>query len=104
MSVKKKVGIENTDDVKSRGEDVFGSKRRRFSGCFSFKEVSIEPAGSRLKEVDSNKLKDEIRRWAKAVVAYARQVSGRFGSSRGGDRFGSSRGVSFRPSSKKNFN
>lgn len=36
--------------------------------------------GKKLKEMDSNKLKSEIKKWAKAVVAYARQVSARFGS------------------------
>ncbi|KAK3410862.1 uncharacterized protein LOC108955632 [Eucalyptus grandis] len=63
-------------------------KKRRTDKCFSFSEINIEkPAGSTsLKDVDSNKLKAEIKRWAKAVVKYARQVSDRFArsSSNGG--------------------
>lgn len=57
------------------------SKRNKYNRCFSFMEVSIEP-GKTLKEIDSNKLKNEIKRWAKAVATYARQVSDRFGSLR----------------------
>lgn len=53
------------------------AKRGRFDRCFSFMEISVEP-GKSVKDMDSNKLKAEIKRWAKAVVAYARQVSGRF--------------------------
>lgn len=49
---------------------------------------------SSLKDLDSNKFKAEIKRWAKAVVTYARQVSGRLGSSRKSDRYGSSRSSS----------
>ncbi|KAI4381045.1 hypothetical protein MLD38_007162 [Melastoma candidum] len=71
--------------IDHRDGNDFGSvnsKRRRKGGCFSFKEVSMEPeTASTLTEVDSSKLKAEIMRWAKAVVAYARQVSGRFGIS-----------------------
>ncbi|CAI0392036.1 unnamed protein product [Linum tenue] len=40
----------------------------------------MEPKKS-LENQDSGKLKAEIRRWAKAVATYARQVSGRLGSS-----------------------
>ncbi|CAL1360667.1 unnamed protein product [Linum trigynum] len=57
-----------------------GTKRRRFGKWFSFREVSMEPKKS-LEKQDSGKLKAEIRRWAKAVATYARQVSGRLGSS-----------------------
>ncbi|KAI9079233.1 hypothetical protein K1719_038838 [Acacia pycnantha] len=73
MSVKKSASI-NGGAVQKAG------KRRRFNRWFSFVEVPLEP-GKQLKDMDSNKLKAEIKRWAKAVVAYARQVSGRFGSS-----------------------
>ncbi|WRX27545.1 hypothetical protein QQP08_020032 [Theobroma cacao] len=86
MSVKKTVALDNAQVVKSN----VTSKRRRFNQCFSFMEISMEPAPS-LSHLDSNKFKSEIKRWAKAVVAYARQVSGRFGSSRRSDPYGSSR-------------
>nr|XP_010924942.1 uncharacterized protein LOC105047629 [Elaeis guineensis] len=56
------------------------SKRARFDRCFSGLEIKIEPGP--LKELDPEKLKNEIKRWAKAVVAYARQLSSKFGSSR----------------------
>ncbi|GMI99374.1 hypothetical protein HRI_003606700 [Hibiscus trionum] len=60
-----------------------------------FMEVPTEPGVSSLKELDSNKLKAEIKRWAKAVVGYARQLSGRLGrSSRKSNRYGSSRSSS----------
>lgn len=61
-------------------EHAAGSKRRRHDSCFSFKEITM-PGGSSLTEIDSNELKAKIKRWAKAVVAYARQVSRKFGSS-----------------------
>ncbi|KAI3416641.1 uncharacterized protein J3R85_015273 [Psidium guajava] len=65
--------------------DAVVAKKRRTDRCFSFSfmEINIEkPAGSTsLEDVDSNKLKAEIRRWAKAVVRYARQVSDRFARS-----------------------
>lgn len=60
-------------------------------------EITIEPEGARsLEEVDSGKLKAEIRRWAKRVASYARQVSGRFRrsmtvSSRSSSSFGNGR-------------
>ncbi|KAK6911967.1 hypothetical protein RJ641_024060 [Dillenia turbinata] len=47
------------------------AKRRRFDKCFPFREISMEPGS--LQDQDSSKLKTEIKRWAKAVVAYARQ-------------------------------
>lgn len=56
------------------------SKRARFDRCFSGLEFKIESGP--LKELDPEKLKKEIKRWAKAVVAYARQLSGSFGRSR----------------------
>lgn len=81
MSVKKTLALTNGNEaVKSNVTDT-NTKRRRFNHCFSFKEVSVKPVSS-LNDLDSNKLKAEIKKWAKAVVAYARQVSGSFGSSR----------------------
>ncbi|WOK99229.1 hypothetical protein Cni_G07941 [Canna indica] len=50
-----------------------GGRRAAFDGCFSGLELAME-AGP-LKELDPEKLKNEIKRWAKAVVAYARQLS-----------------------------
>ncbi|KAM7254658.1 hypothetical protein ACFE04_004038 [Oxalis oulophora] len=56
------------------------------SSClFDSKEMRImgdHHSLSSLNEMDSNKLKAEIKRWAKAVVAYARQLSSKLGSSR----------------------
>lgn len=57
-------------------------KRARTDNCFTFMEVSIEPGIKSLKRLDSKKLKMQIKKWAKAVVTYARQVSDHFGSSR----------------------
>ena len=79
MSVKKSLSLDNGSAGKGA---LVAAKRRRFSRCFSFMDVSAEQ-GKSLKEMDSEKLKAGIRRWAKAVAAYARQVSGRFGSNRG---------------------
>ncbi|KAI4324770.1 hypothetical protein MLD38_030226 [Melastoma candidum] len=83
-SVKKSLSVHNERKVDHCYESVEGKRRRKEVGCFSFKEVSIRPeTATSLEDVDSTKLKDEIRRWAKAVVAYARQVSsGRFGISK----------------------
>lgn len=58
------------------------AKRQRFDRCYSFMEVTVEPGLKSLKHLDSKKFKLEIKRWAKAVVRYARQVSNHFGSSR----------------------
>ncbi|CAO2203743.1 unnamed protein product [Urochloa humidicola] len=55
-------------------------KAARYGRCFSGLELSIGPG--QLKDVDAGRLKDQIRRWAKAVVAFARQIS--FGSPRSG--------------------
>ncbi|KAH6773442.1 hypothetical protein C2S52_003671 [Perilla frutescens var. hirtella] len=68
--------------IKTSGD---GSKRRRSSysnRCFSFVEISIDPGVKSLKQLDSDKFKEGIKKWAKAVVTYARQVSQHFGSSR----------------------
>ncbi|QHN76072.1 hypothetical protein HN51_053665 [Arachis hypogaea] len=81
MSVKKSLSLNGGNAITIlKGQKP--AKRGRFKRWFSSaEEVSLEP-GKKLKEMDSNKLKDEIKKWAKAVVAYARQVSGRFGTSR----------------------
>ncbi|KAL3632902.1 hypothetical protein CASFOL_025886 [Castilleja foliolosa] len=60
-------------------------KRSRSNGCFSFTEISIDPNVKSLKHLDSRNLKDGIKKWAKAVVTYARQVSHHFRSSRKSD-------------------
>jgi len=79
MSVKKSLSFNggNTNHTLKKEKST---KRRRFDRCFSSIEVVSMEEGKKLKEMDSNKLKGEIKKWAKAVVAYARQVSARFGS------------------------
>lgn len=47
-----------------------------FGKCFSGLHVAME--GGPLKELEPEMLKNEIKRWAKVVVAYARQLSGGF--------------------------
>ncbi|GMI93747.1 hypothetical protein HRI_003044000 [Hibiscus trionum] len=85
MSVKKTLLLNNGDEAVKRNVPDENRKRRRFNQCYSFKEVPIEPVSS-LKDLDSTKFKVEIKRWAKSVVAYARQVSGSFGSTKRSDR------------------
>lgn len=83
VSCKETTPLESSRSIKTAGD---GPKRRRSSsssnGCFPFMEISIDPGVKSLKHLDSDKFKDEIKKWAKAVVTYARQVSQRFGSSR----------------------
>ncbi|KAF4362089.1 hypothetical protein CsatB_012258 [Cannabis sativa] len=79
MSVKKTLSLNRGEAAK--GGEISEKRSKKYGRCFSFMEVRME-AGKTLKEMDSNKLKYDIKRWAKAVVAYARQVSGRFGGSR----------------------
>lgn len=55
-------------------------KGRRNDRCLTFME--IDPGVKSLKKLDSQKMKNEIRKWAKAVVAYARQVSRRLSTRR----------------------
>ncbi|XVF25094.1 hypothetical protein REPUB_Repub13aG0184300 [Reevesia pubescens] len=93
MSVKKTVALDNGDEAVKSNVTRTNTKRRRFNQCLPFMEVSMEPVSS-LNDLDSNKFKAEIKRWAKAVVTYARQVSDRLGSSRKSDRYGSSRSSS----------
>lgn len=87
-------GHENGDGVVTReevaagdmatGGSVGGSSRSRkqksarFDRCFSGLDLSIGPGP--LKDVDAGRLKGQIKKWAKAVVAFARQIS--FGSPR----------------------
>ncbi|KAJ8773869.1 hypothetical protein K2173_009300 [Erythroxylum novogranatense] len=73
MSVKK-THLNKSNSVKVV-DDHLTSKRRRQDDtrCFPFAEISMEP-GKSLRKLDSGKFKSEIRRWAKAVVAYARQI------------------------------
>ncbi|KAF8393490.1 hypothetical protein HHK36_021734 [Tetracentron sinense] len=67
MSVKEAPALSGTGDQKG---DV-NAKRRRVDRHFSCVEITIE-AGS-LKDLDSDKLKLDIKVWARAVVTYARQ-------------------------------
>ncbi|GAB4842423.1 hypothetical protein Ancab_012395 [Ancistrocladus abbreviatus] len=50
-------------------------KRRKSGSSSEFMEIKVEPRGKSLEDIDSEKLKDDIKRWAKAVVVYAYQVS-----------------------------
>ncbi|XP_062201977.1 uncharacterized protein LOC133904470 [Phragmites australis] len=83
-------GGENGDGAvvreESKGGSRNGRKEARYDRCFSGMELSIGPGP--LKDMDAGKLKGQIRRWAKAVVAYARQIS--FGSPRSRSRSASS--------------
>lgn len=58
------------------------AKHARFDSCFSFKGITMDSGIKSLKHLDSKKFKDEIKKWAKRVASYARQVSDRYGSSR----------------------
>jgi hypothetical protein len=60
---------------------------RSYARCFSGLEFSVGPGS--LRDADAGKLKSQIKKWAKAVVAYARQIS--FGSPRAAARSSSSR-------------
>lgn len=64
--------------VPASGDSATGSRRRDGSSvyerCVSGLELALE-AGRPLTELDPEKIKEEIKRWAKAVVAYARQLS-----------------------------
>lgn len=51
------------------------AKGRQSNGCLNFMEISIDPGVKSLKHLDSQKLKGKIKKWAKAVATYARQVS-----------------------------
>ncbi|KAL2493213.1 ESCRT-related protein CHMP1A [Abeliophyllum distichum] len=63
------------DDSTGIGKDEnFNTKRRRFNSCFSFMEISIDPGAKSLNHLDSEKFKNSIKKWAKAVVTYARQI------------------------------
>lgn len=53
--------------------DLVPAKRARFDRCFTGLDIKLGKGP--LKDMDSDKLKRDIRRWAKAVVAYARQLS-----------------------------
>ncbi|KAI3455528.1 hypothetical protein Pfo_012191 [Paulownia fortunei] len=85
-SVGKSVSFKEDDALESsKNTNIYDDgpkKRRRSNGCLSFMEISIDPGVKSLKHLDSQKFKDGIRKWAKAVVTYARQVSQHFGSSR----------------------
>ncbi|KAK3220136.1 hypothetical protein Dsin_014106 [Dipteronia sinensis] len=82
MSIKKILSFNKGGGSASLKKET-SSKRRKLNKRFSFQEISIQRStGKSLKDMNSDELKTKIRRWAKAVVAYARQVSGKFGSPR----------------------
>ncbi|KAK2654326.1 hypothetical protein Ddye_014182 [Dipteronia dyeriana] len=87
MSIKKILSLNKGAGSASLKKET-GSKRRKLGTRFSFQEISIQRSteNKSLKDMNSDELKTKIRRWAKAVVAYARQVSGKFGSSSRVDR------------------
>lgn len=62
--------------------DTDAKGRRQLNGCLYFMEISIDPGVKSLKHLDSQKLKGEIKKWAKAVVTYARKVSQKLASPR----------------------
>lgn len=87
MAVKEALALEvhGTDNTKKIISDhpkkdnvnvVVHVKRFHYDRCFSYVKIKIEPTAS-LKDLDSDKLKIEIKRWAKAVVAFARQLTTR---------------------------
>ncbi|KAF8011627.1 hypothetical protein BT93_J2033 [Corymbia citriodora subsp. variegata] len=71
----------SSPEATGTSNDAIVLKKRRSASCFSFKEINMPAGSTSLKDVDSNKLKAEIKRWAKVVVRYARQVSDRFARS-----------------------
>ncbi|KAI8032056.1 hypothetical protein LOK49_LG01G00864 [Camellia lanceoleosa] len=80
MSVKEAVGQSNDHQVVKH--KATAAKHQSFGHCFSFVEASAIPGITSLRLLDSKKLKLGIKKWAKTIATYARQVSGRFGSSR----------------------
>ncbi|KAF8696640.1 hypothetical protein HU200_036259 [Digitaria exilis] len=80
------VARDEDDDGLRRGGSSRSSRNKkqkasRYDRWFSGRELSS--IGSvPLKDVDSKKLKSQIRKWAKAVVAFARQISFGGGSPR----------------------
>lgn len=79
-AVSKTVSIKKHDGDIVKGKEIV--KRSRSDSCFSSIEVSMEPGIKSLKRLDSKKFKAQIKKWAKTVATYARQVSDHFGSSR----------------------
>ncbi|KAF3339720.1 hypothetical protein FCM35_KLT15491 [Carex littledalei] len=75
------VGMIERDADHEAGEKVAGNstvdvapeKQDRFDRCFTGLDIKLGKGP--LKDMDPDKLKREIQRWAKAVVAYARQLS-----------------------------
>ncbi|XWS16253.1 hypothetical protein CRYUN_Cryun34aG0069200 [Craigia yunnanensis] len=71
MSVKKTVALDNGGEAVKSNVTSTNTRCNGFNHYFSFMEVSMETLSS-LNDLDSNKLKAEIKRWAKAFVVYAR--------------------------------
>ncbi|KAF7024781.1 hypothetical protein CFC21_037072 [Triticum aestivum] len=76
------VAVMQRTESSSRSGGKKAADQRRYSRCFSGLEISI--GSGPLKDVDAGKLKGQIRKWARAVVGYARQLS--FGSPRSSPR------------------
>jgi predicted component of type VI protein secretion system len=66
-STSKNTVLDSTEQMEKEG----GSSSR--TDMFPAMELNLEPGS--LKELSPEKIKEEIKRWAKAVVAYARQLS-----------------------------
>lgn len=78
------IGFPTLREAAASGNKKLGdnsAKHARFDNCFSFKEITMDSGIKSLKHLDSKKFKDEIKKWAKRVASYARQVSDRYGSS-----------------------
>lgn len=57
------------------------AKAKPLDRCLSsIHRIALPVVEGGLTDIDSEKLKAEIKRWAKAVVAYARQASDHFSS------------------------
>uniref|UniRef100_A0ACD5VBK0 Uncharacterized protein n=1 Tax=Avena sativa TaxID=4498 RepID=A0ACD5VBK0_AVESA len=74
--------VQQQQEKETTGASGGKKKAARYGRCFSGLELSIGPGP--LKDADAGKLKGQIRKWARAVVAYARQLS--FGSPRSSPR------------------
>ncbi|KAF5180261.1 hypothetical protein FRX31_030154 [Thalictrum thalictroides] len=76
--VEEAVLMTSTETVK---RETTQDKQSNLERCFSSVKIIIE--SGQLETLDSEKLKMAIKKWAKAVVSYARQVSGHFEKSSG---------------------
>ncbi|GMH14238.1 hypothetical protein Nepgr_016079 [Nepenthes gracilis] len=71
MSIKEAIDYSSTTTI-AKKKDALSTKRRRIGSSSAFMEIEIDQGGQSLSDIDSDRLKDDIKRWARAVVAYAR--------------------------------